>query len=153
MRERVETSISNSSPQDDLERLVTISVDDGHPSDLRAAELLADLGYAATFYVPARNAERSVIAAAGVRKLNETAELGAHTFNHVPLPTHSDNVARREILDGKAWLEDVIAAPVTSFCYPRGKFNRRIRNLVAESGFIGARTTLNCHVAGPRDSF
>ena len=57
--------------------MVTISVDDGHPSDRRAADLLDDLGYAATFYVPARNSERPVMVARDIRCLLYTSYLNS----------------------------------------------------------------------------
>ena len=40
---------------------LTISVDDGHPTDFKSAELLARYGLKATFYIPARNPEREVM--------------------------------------------------------------------------------------------
>ena len=133
--------------------VVTVSVDDGHPSDLRAADLLANLGYAATFYVPARNPEREVIDPVGVTRLAEAFELGAHTYSHVPLPALDLEVARREINDGKSWLEDAISVPVASFCYPRGKFDRSTVGLVKEAGFTGARTTMGNLVKESADVF
>jgi peptidoglycan/xylan/chitin deacetylase (PgdA/CDA1 family) len=136
-----------------LESFVTVSVDDGHPSDLRAADLLSSLGYAATFYVPARNPEREVLAPEGVRQLAEAFEIGGHTYNHLALPPLDTESARKEIRDGKVWLEDVISAPVSSFCYPRGKFDRQTRDLVAEAGFAGARTTMGNIVAPSDDAF
>jgi O-antigen/teichoic acid export membrane protein/peptidoglycan/xylan/chitin deacetylase (PgdA/CDA1 family) len=135
------------------ESTVTISVDDGHPSDLRAADLIAKLGYAATFYVPARNEEQVVMDAVGVRQLSEGFEVGSHTFNHLPLTHLPHDLARREIVEGKMWLEDTLSSPVTSFCYPQGKFSSRIASLVAEAGFDGARTTMNARLAPPNDPF
>jgi peptidoglycan/xylan/chitin deacetylase (PgdA/CDA1 family) len=135
------------------EPFVTVSVDDGNPSDLRAAELLAKLGYSATFYVPARNGEKKVLGATEVRLLAELFELGAHGYDHLNLRTLSTDSARYEIRNGKAWLEDTISRQVNSFCYPLGKFNRRIANLVIEEGFIGARTTQTNIVTSPIDVF
>jgi peptidoglycan/xylan/chitin deacetylase (PgdA/CDA1 family)/O-antigen/teichoic acid export membrane protein len=132
---------------------VTISVDDGHPSDLRTADLLAALGYAATFYVPARNAEHDVMDSNGVRRLAEGFEVGSHTYNHLPLTRLSHDDARREIAQGKAWLEDVLSSAVSSFCYPRGKFSARVAELVADAGFVGARTTMNSLLSAPSDPF
>jgi peptidoglycan/xylan/chitin deacetylase (PgdA/CDA1 family) len=137
----------------DRESYVTVSVDDGHPSDQHAADLLSSLGYAATFYVPARNPEREVLEPGGVRRLAEAFELGGHTYNHLALPPLDRERARREIRDGKDWLEDAISAPVKSFCYPRGKFDRQTRDLVAEAGFAGARTTMGNIVTLPHDAF
>jgi peptidoglycan/xylan/chitin deacetylase (PgdA/CDA1 family) len=149
----LEDSNFTSLPEVAHEGFVTVSVDDGHPSDLRAAELLASLEYSATFYVPARNPEREVMSVAGIQRLAEAFEVGGHTYNHLALPALDHDTARREINDGKAWLEDAISAPVESFCYPRGKFNRRILDLVIEAGFKGARTTMGNTVAKPANNF
>jgi len=131
------------------ERFLTVSVDDGHPSDLRAADLLARLGYSATFYVSARNAEREVMNVTGIQRLAESFELGAHTYNHVILPSLDQSTARREIEDGKSWLENAASIKVSSFCYPRGRFNPRIVRLVNQAGFVGARTTMGNLVKPP----
>jgi len=36
----------------------------------------------------------------------------------------------------------VLGKPVTSLCYPKGKFNQQVRALVAEAGYTLGRTTL-----------
>jgi peptidoglycan-N-acetylglucosamine deacetylase len=132
---------------------VTISVDDGHPTDLKTAELLEKYGLKATFYVPARNSEREVMPNDQLRQISESFELGGHTVNHVPLPRLAETTARAEIADCKHWLEDITAKPVVSFCYPKGKFNRAVANLVKEAGFLGARTCqFNLHHF-PKDPF
>jgi peptidoglycan/xylan/chitin deacetylase (PgdA/CDA1 family) len=123
-------------------RFITISVDDGHPSDLRAADLLEELGLRATFYIPATNRERPVMTNAEVHALAGRFEVGGHTFHHVPLTSLPPEAARKEIVDGKAWLEDVSGGPVRSFCYPRGKFNARLARMVEVAGFDCGRTCM-----------
>jgi len=125
---------------------VTISVDDGHPTDLRTAGLLQKYGLKATFYVPARNPEREVMAPSLLRQLSGTFELGGHTMNHVPLPSLPENTAKAEIVDCKKWLEDLTGKPAIAICYPKGKFDRATAGLVKRAGFWGARTCLfNLH--------
>src|SRR5262245_13145808 len=122
------------------EAFLTISVDDGHPTDFRTAKLLADLNLQATFYIPAHNRERPVLPAPGIRRLSQRFEVGAHTLNPVTLTSLPLDVARSEIRDGKAWLEDVIGQRVGAFCYPRGKFNAATVRLVRDAGYSGARS-------------
>jgi peptidoglycan/xylan/chitin deacetylase (PgdA/CDA1 family) len=134
-------------------RYVSISVDDGYPEDFRAAELLQKYGLQGTFYIPARNPEHAVIAPSQIRELSQRFEIGAHTYNHVPLKALPDDRAYSEILSGKKWLEDVLGESVVSFCYPKGKFNRHTPGLVKRAGFLGARTCLfNLHTF-PRNPF
>ncbi len=135
------------------ERFVSISIDDGHLADLRTAELLAKYGLAATFYIPASNAEREVLSQPQIRVIARQFEVGSHTFSHVSLDSIPERRAWMEICDGKIWLEQVLGQEVVSFCYPRGKFNRRLAKMVAQAGFVGARTCLmNLHDF-PRDPF
>jgi peptidoglycan-N-acetylglucosamine deacetylase len=129
-----------------LRACVTISVDDGSASDLKTADLLDKYGLQATFYIPAHNPERQVLASSEIRILSDRFEIGSHTLNHTPLKSISDGYALREILDGKSWLENTVGATAISFCYPRGKFNRSTPTLVKTAGFLGARTQLlNIH--------
>jgi peptidoglycan/xylan/chitin deacetylase (PgdA/CDA1 family) len=125
-----------------MDQYVTISVDDGHPTDLRTADLLDKYGLAATFYIPGRNPERPVMRTAEIREISTRFEIGGHTMNHVTLNVLPRAKAWSEISEGKTWLEDVLGRRVISFCYPRGKFNARIAALAKEAGFMGARTCL-----------
>ena len=111
---------------------VTISVDDGHPTDLRTAELLHKHGIKATFYAPATNPERPVMSPNDLRRLSSSFEVGGHTLNHVSLPSLSRERAWSEIVDCKNWLEDLTGKTVTSFCYPKGKFDRVTAGLANE---------------------
>ena len=132
---------------------VTISIDDGDATDFRTAQLLNKYGLQATFYIPARNPERPVMSADQVRELSASFEIGAHTLNHVPLKSLTDEQAWKEISEGKKWLEDTIGQPAISFCYPRGKFNASTPDLVKRAGFLGGRTCLfNLH-GFPRNPF
>jgi peptidoglycan/xylan/chitin deacetylase (PgdA/CDA1 family) len=125
---------------------VTISVDDGHPTDLRVADLLAKYDLAATFYIPGHNPENPVMSVAQLRELSQRFELGGHTLNHLRLSSLPTEQVWREISDGKDWLENALGKPVRSFCYPMGKYGNRAAALVKKAGFVGARTCqLNLH--------
>jgi len=124
------------------QRYITVSVDDGSPQDLRSAELLQKYGLQATFYIPATNPEHAVMPPDHIRELSRRFEIGSHTYNHKALGSLSDEQAWAEIRDGRKWLEDLLGEPVTSFCYPQGRFNRRTPGLVKRAGFLGGRT---CH--------
>ena len=137
----------------DTGRYLTISVDDGHPADLRVAELLARLGLPATFYIPARNAERPVISPAQVRDLATQFEIGSHTLNHVVLTSLSARAAWNEIEGSKQWVEDTISRRAKSFCYPRGKHSRRLAGMVKAAGFCGARTVMLNVLDAPRNPY
>ena len=119
---------------------ITISVDDGHETDLRTADLLDEVGLRATFYIPATNPERPVMSNEEIRRIAARFEVGGHTFHHLPLTGFGPEESRREIVDGKAWLEDIAEGPIRSFCYPQGKFNAALARQVQDAGFACGRT-------------
>lgn len=121
---------------------LTISVDDGHPTDLKTAELLKKNGLKATFYVPATNPEQPVMPKNDLKTLSNDFEIGAHTFSHLPLLSMSYEKAREEIYKGKQWVEDLTGKKALSFCYPQGKFRPSIVELAKQAGFAGARTCM-----------
>lgn len=122
------------------ERYITISVDDGHPTDLRTVDLLNKYGLKATFYIPGVNDERILMSPSQIREIDRQFEVGSHSLNHIRLTGLSPQRARQEILDGKKYSEDTLGHEVISFCYPGGKFNRRLAAQVAEAGFLAGRT-------------
>ena len=73
---------------------ITTSWDDGHPLDLRIAELLTKYDLQGTFYVPLHNS-RPTMSPAQIRELAGSFEIGAHTVNHVRLTSLNENDARR----------------------------------------------------------
>ena len=73
-------------------------------------------------------------------------QFGSHTLTHTPLTTLPLERARREILESKRQLESRLRQPASAFCYPLGRvqdFNRDIRDIVAESGYVCACIGLN----------
>jgi peptidoglycan/xylan/chitin deacetylase (PgdA/CDA1 family) len=123
--------------------MVTTSWDDGHPCDLRLAEMLAKSGLPATFYIPIFGENgKPVLGPATLRTfLNQGFEIGAHTVTHQELPTLDSAGMSREVCRSKELLQDQLGEPVRMFCYPRGRYDSRVIGSVVESGFLGARTT------------
>lgn len=122
--------------------IVTTSWDDGHPADMRVAEILSKYNMAGTFYVPCRNREgKNVMSRQDLKSLAKVYELGGHTMDHVVLTTLDSVTAAKQIKDSKAWLEDLTSGSVNGFCYPLGKYNRAIKELTKGAGFKYARTT------------
>jgi len=119
---------------------VTTSWDDGSVYDLRLAELLTKYKVGATFYVPIQSGERQVLKAGKIRELAKEFEIGSHSFLHVDLTKLSFESAYEQIRRGRQELEDIISKKVSSFCYPRGGFNQKIKHFVGFCGFEFART-------------
>jgi peptidoglycan/xylan/chitin deacetylase (PgdA/CDA1 family) len=128
----------------------TFSSDDGHPSDMKVAELLGKHCLRGTFYVPIRNCEGlPTMSKDELRGVGRYFEIGSHTFDHCYLRNVGDVEANRQITEGKTRLEDMLGQAVAGFCYPGGKYRRSDLALVQRAGFSYARTTTNlCFDAG-----
>jgi peptidoglycan-N-acetylglucosamine deacetylase len=118
---------------------ITTSWDDGHPLDLRLAELLDRYGLAATFYIPLSNS-RPTLLPAEIRELSQRFEIGAHTVNHLRLKGLAESQARREIGDSKKRLEDILGKACSIFCFPGGNYGRTHLRMLRDAGFGAART-------------
>ena len=122
----------------------SLSVDDGHPLDLRIADMLKRHGLRASFYIPIHNSEGApVMTASQARELAQHFDVGSHTMDHRYLTTLTDAAAWRQITEGKTELEQRIGRQVSGFCYPGGKYLARHRQMVSRAGFLYARTTRN----------
>ncbi len=68
-------------------------------------------------------------------------EVGAHTRYHVQLTRVKRTRADQEIIGSKTELVQLGAKSVLTFAYPYGVFTRRLRQVVKDNGFVGARTS------------
>ena len=134
--------------------IVTTSWDDGHPADLRVAEMLARHGLSGTFYVPSRNSEgRAVMSASQVQSLSQSFEIGGHGRDHVVLTGLSRAAVQEQVIQNKSWLEDVTGRGLRGFCYIRGEWDAQTAGVVRDLGFAYARAVTGFHSAPGRDPF
>lgn len=124
---------------DGSNQLISTSWDDGHPLDLRLAELLAKHEIRGTFYIP-RKSQRPTISEAEVRSISQGFEIGAHTLDHLTLPELSRSEATSQISGSKDWIEHVTGRACKVFCPPCGRFTKADRNSIYAAGFAGFRT-------------
>jgi len=122
-----------------MSTFITTSWDDGHPTDLRIAEMLTRHGLTGTFYIP-RSIETGVMSLPAMREIAEKFEIGAHTLNHVFLSDTDDTTAKNEINGSKAWVEDITGHPCVMFCPPAGRFLPHHLPIFRDAGFLGIRT-------------
>lgn len=124
--------------------MILTSWDDGHPLDLRVGEMLSKHKLAGSFFVPLHNREgRPVMTALQMRELDQCHEIGSHTRTHCYLLNCPKSEAREEIETGKRQLEDLLGHHIDGFCYPGGKFDSDVTELVKAAGFSYARTVEN----------
>src|SRR5579859_894012 len=126
-----------------MKPVITTSWDDGHPFDLRTAELLANHGLKGTFYIPTNYSEWPLMTKSQIRELDAMGmEIGSHTKNHSVVPRLTKADAMRELVESRQSLEDLLSKPVPAFCFPKGKFSVRSCALAREAGYKLARTTV-----------
>ncbi len=135
-----------------MSTIFTCSIDDGHPSDMRMAELLNKHSLNGTFYIPIKNCEGwPVMPPSDIRQLAQQFEVGSHTFDHRFLSSVSLAESHFQVIEGKKRLEDVLGHEVAGFCYPGGKYRPGDVDIVRTSGFKYARSTVNlCFDVGNR---
>jgi peptidoglycan-N-acetylglucosamine deacetylase len=134
--------------------IVTMSWDDGHPLDIRLAEMLDRYHMLGTFYIPLSYDKFPLMAREEMRTLRAMGmEIGSHTLTHPDLTKLSKKQTLHELVEAKQKLEDIVGEQVVSFCYPAGKFNPMVRSAVIEAEYKLARTTLAFRIARKFDSF
>jgi len=120
------------------------SWDDGHPCDLKLANLLNRYQIAGTFYIPINNSEgRKVMGKEDIRTLDTHFEIGSHTHDHIFLNSLSTHECKNQISLGKSILEDYLGHTIPGFCYPGGKYDENIIKIVKNLGISHARTVIN----------
>ena len=135
-------------------RPVVLTFDDGYRSVATSAlPILRRRGWPAVLNLKVGNLEPGSFTDADVRKLLAAGwELGAHTFTHPDLRTLDDAALEREVAGSKAVIAKRFGVRVDFFCYPAGRYDRRVIAAVRRAGFLGATTTLE-GLATPRAPF
>lgn len=67
--------------------------------------------------------------------IKEGIEIGSHSITHSHLTQIPLKEAKKEIENSKKIIEDKTGKEVKYFCYPYGDFNKKIMQLVEESGY------------------
>lgn len=125
---------------------VVLTFDDGYEDAFTTVlPILKRYGFQATFYVVVDD-----IGKPGYLTQDEILEMqsegmrfGSHTLTHPDLTALSISQAENEIYGSKFALERLLGETVSDFCYPGGLLNGSIRDIVANSGYETATTTVN----------
>ncbi|MFD1197850.1 polysaccharide deacetylase family protein [Brucella gallinifaecis] len=149
-------------------KVVVITFDDGFLNNYEnALPVLAEFGFTATNYFVANQLGGSnvwdqamgvpVTPCMSVEQMREWAELGhevgAHTLDHVNLEKTPEEEARRQIVQSKTMLEDMLGSEVTNFAYPYGGNLPIHRDMCREAGYETATTTVHARARADDDPF
>ncbi len=138
------------------ETIITTSWDDGHKLDMKLFEMLQEYDISATFYIPIKNHEfkgDKGLDEQQIKEISKHFDIGGHTYHHKILTELKKKEAYEEIIQGKRKLEEIVKAEIESFCYPSGKYNTQIKQLVKKAGFESARTVKQLSYCVPYDFF
>jgi peptidoglycan/xylan/chitin deacetylase (PgdA/CDA1 family) len=120
---------------------VTLSLDDGHPDDLRALEVMARHGLRGTVYVAFNHPGAPQIDEAGIRTLHAAGvEIGSHTMSHRVLTLVAPDTLDFELGESRRRLEELTGAAVTSLSYPLGYRNATVVAAARRAGYRLGRT-------------
>jgi peptidoglycan/xylan/chitin deacetylase (PgdA/CDA1 family) len=143
---------------------VVLTFDDGYESVARHAfPVLADLGFRASVFLPSAYigttsswdtrflARRYAHLDRGqVRALSAAGwEIGSHSATHADLRRVSRRRLEEETAGSRAALEDLTGAPVSSFAYPFGRTDARVRAAVVAAGYRAACGAPPARTPGP----
>ena len=119
---------------------LSFSWDDGSIYDLKLAELFNKYDLTSTFFIPTQNPDQKTLQKSDIKLICEMGmDLGGHTQSHTYLNQIPLTKVEEEILSNKFYLEEIALNEIEIFCYPGGKFNDSIQNLVSKH-FLKART-------------
>jgi peptidoglycan/xylan/chitin deacetylase (PgdA/CDA1 family)/GT2 family glycosyltransferase len=85
---------------------------------------------------------RRLLSLEQIRELHRHGvHFGSHTLTHAWLTSASDRDLEREVADSRRKLEDLLGAEVSTFAYPWGVADMRVRGAVARAGYRTALTS------------
>ncbi|MGA2425333.1 MAG: polysaccharide deacetylase family protein [Terriglobales bacterium] len=122
---------------------VCITFDDGCETDLiAAAPVLREFGFNATFYLTV-----GFLGTAGylnpgqVRDLDAQGfEIGCHSMSHSYLSDLPEQELKREVVDAKLQIEQIVGHAIEHFSCPGGRYDQRTLQMARQAGF---RTVAN----------
>ena len=123
---------------------VILTFDDGYADFYTTAlPILRSHGFVAVSYVVSGFVGwPGYMTSAQIREADRSGmEIGSHTVNHANLANVSAGAVRTQIVQSKEFLEQVVGHPVSSFCYPSGKYTSAVASAVAAAGYHDATTT------------
>ena len=124
----------NGTPSSDIPCFITF--DDGHKSNLFAAEFMRDLGLKACFYVVKDFAlnDPAYLDEAEIKAISEMGHMiGVHGKVHEWWTKFDDKTLAADLQETKSWIEDLTGKAVVTCAAVGGKINSRVIRCIRES--------------------
>lgn len=106
------------------DKTCALTFDDGHRSSLELAEVMQEFGVTGTFFLTANYCRErpDFLRAEEIQSMAaEGFDFGTHGVTHRPLKFLPPDEMKRELSDSKAWLQEVLQAPVRTMSLPAGQ--------------------------------
>lgn len=133
---------------------VCITFDDGCETDLiAAAPVLSGFGFNATFYLTAGFlGTRGYMSASQARALDAQGfQVGCHSMTHPYLSDLPERELKREIVEAKQRIEDILGHAIEHFSCPGGRYDQRTLQMARQAGFVTVANS-QFHANSPRTS-
>jgi len=133
-----------------------ISFDDGGEKDLKVASILEKYNLSAIFYIVVDwIGVKGYLTWEQIKDLDRRGhEIGSHSMTHPEdLKMVFDEQLHYEIQNSKDLLETALGHSISSFCYPHGRADERVKNKVKEAGYENARGTGKAGITKREDEF
>jgi len=118
-------------------RYAILSFDDGYKSFLKAADILNDIGFTATFFITkdwCKN-RKNFLSDLEIKELASIQEIGSHTVSHPNLTKIPQQSIHYELFESKKWIEDIIQGHTHSLSVPGGSINSKVIKTALEVGY------------------
>jgi len=119
------------------ERYVVLTFDDGHKSNVVAANILREFDAQATFFLTklvCQTRDR-FMDNDEIREVSKICSVGSHGITHRPLSWLNSDEIRSELVDSKHWLEDLTGQKVEALSAPGGALDSRVVRHAREAGY------------------
>jgi hypothetical protein len=123
---------------------IVLTFDDGCETDLlTAAPILRDAGFSATFYITSGFlGTRGYLLPGQLRELSDAGfEIGCHSMTHPYLDELGPADLKRELVDAKSQLEQMIGRKVDHFSCPGGRWSPQVAETAKQSGYVSVATS------------
>jgi peptidoglycan/xylan/chitin deacetylase (PgdA/CDA1 family) len=116
---------------------LALTFDDGHASDLRAAQMIAErVGVADFFINPSTVGSAGRLSWAELRSMSDVGmSIQSHGFTHRYLDALPSAEVRAELVDSKRSIEDRIGRAVELFAPPGGRMRADLPNIARSLGY------------------
>jgi peptidoglycan/xylan/chitin deacetylase (PgdA/CDA1 family) len=131
---------------------VAVSFDDGYADLLdNALPVLSECGFGATLFqttgvIGGVFSDATMLDARGICELSASGmEIGSHTISHPHLDLVPDDVLRRELVESKDQLEQILGRPVDAVAYPHGSFRTNVVGGAGRAGYTWGAAVKNAY--------